>query len=70
MRDELKEFLICLFLGGFGVHKFLDGEIKIGILYLLTGGLFGIGWFIDTLVCLFHLIVTIVRLHKLNSQFD
>lgn len=33
--------------GMFGVHKFMKGEIGKGILYLFTGGLFTIGWFID-----------------------
>ena len=41
-------FLITLFLGPFGVHKFVNGQIKKGILYFFTGGLFGIGWLIDT----------------------
>ncbi len=41
------DFFICLFLGMFGVHKFRERKIGIGILYLCTMGLFGIGWFID-----------------------
>ncbi len=41
------DFFICLFLGIFGVHKFRERKIGIGILYLCTMGLFGIGWFID-----------------------
>ena len=43
----LIDFFICLFLGIFGVHKFRERKIGIGILYLCTMGLFGIGWFID-----------------------
>lgn len=35
--------LICFFLGGLGIHRFLVGKIGTGILYLLTGGLLGIG---------------------------
>ena len=28
-------------------HKFYEGKIGMGIIYLFTGGLFGIGWIID-----------------------
>lgn len=47
MKELDKEFLITLFLGIFGVHKFMKGDKKTGIIYLLTFGLFGIGWIID-----------------------
>jgi hypothetical protein len=49
IREVIIELIICIFLGIFGVHKFYKGKIKIGILYLFTGGLFGIGWIIDTI---------------------
>ena len=42
------DFFLCLFLGFFGVHKFRQRKIGMGILYLFTFGLFGIGWFIDS----------------------
>lgn len=41
------ELCLCLFLGWLGVHKFYAGKTGIGILYLCTFGLFGIGWIID-----------------------
>lgn len=34
-------------------HKFYEGKIGMGIIYLFTGGLFGIGWFIDIISLLF-----------------
>ena len=40
-------FFLGLFLGVFGAHKFYEGKAGMGVLYLFTFGLFGIGWFID-----------------------
>ncbi len=45
--------LLCLFLGVVGGHKFYEGKAGIGILYILTLGLFGVGTFIDFIVLLF-----------------
>ena len=42
-------FFITFFLGGLGIHKFIDYKIGMGILYLFTGGLCGIGWLIDSI---------------------
>lgn len=52
-RNKWTAFLLCLFLGFFGAHKFYEGKTGMGVLYLLTCGLFGIGWFIDTIALLF-----------------
>lgn len=46
---EWVDFAICFFFGMFGVHKFRDKKIGLGLLYLCTGGLFGIGWFVDSI---------------------
>lgn len=52
-RNKWVSFFLCLFLGYFGAHKFYEGKIGMGILYLFTGGLFGIGWLIDCIALLF-----------------
>ncbi|AWY06869.1 MAG: TM2 domain protein [Caudoviricetes sp.] len=52
LRNKWVAFSLCLFLGYFGVHKFYEGKILMGVVYLFTLGLFGIGWFIDLIVIL------------------
>lgn len=53
LKNKWVAFFLCLFLGEFGVHKFYEGKIGLGILYLCTGGLLGIGWFIDLIKLFF-----------------
>ena len=43
------KFLITLFLGWAGVHKFAEKKTIMGIIYLFTFGLFGIGWIYDSI---------------------
>lgn len=40
-------FIVCLLTGYLGVHKFIEGKVGMGLLYLFTGGLCGIGWIVD-----------------------
>ncbi|HEY2663891.1 MAG TPA: TM2 domain-containing protein [Candidatus Binataceae bacterium] len=49
-RSRLIALLLCLFLGYFGVHRFYVGKIGTGVLWLLTGGLFGIGYVVDAIL--------------------
>lgn len=46
------DFIICFLLGWLGIHKFRERKIGMGILYLLTFGLFGIGWIVDSVIYL------------------
>ena len=46
------KFIICLLGGWFGLHKFVEKKTGMGVLYLFTFGLFGIGWLIDCVVLL------------------
>lgn len=44
------DFILCFSLGYLGVHKFYEGNKNLGIIYLCTLGIFGIGWLIDIVI--------------------
>lgn len=46
-KDWLTTFLLCWFLGEFGIHSFYAGKTGIGVAQLLTCGGCGIWWIID-----------------------
>ena len=46
-KSRLITLLLCIFVGGLGIHRFYVGKIGTGILYTLTLGLFGIGYLVD-----------------------
>ena len=52
-KNKWISFFLCFFLGVLGIHKFYEGRILFGILYLCTGGIFGIGVVIDLIILLF-----------------
>ena len=45
--DYSVAWILLTFLGLFGSHRFYQGKWGTGLLYLLTLGLFGIGWLYD-----------------------
>ncbi|MDR2850870.1 MAG: TM2 domain-containing protein [Desulfovibrio sp.] len=47
-------FVLCLFLGFLGFHRFYVGKIGTGLLWFLTGGLFFIGVIVDLIVIAFR----------------
>ncbi|NHJ87334.1 MAG: NINE protein [Asgard group archaeon] len=51
-KSRMIALLLCLFLGYLGVHRFYVDRAGSGILYLCTGGLFGIGTLIDLILIL------------------
>lgn len=50
MKSKRIAYLLWFFLGIFSVHRFYLGKVGAGILYLLTGQLFGVGWLIDLFI--------------------
>jgi len=40
-------WLLLVFLGVFGIHRFYMGKWLTGLVWMFTGGLFGIGWLYD-----------------------
>lgn len=51
-KDKWVAFWLCLLLGYFGAHKFYEGKTGMGILYICTLGLCGIGIIIDLIAIL------------------
>lgn len=56
--NKVVYILITFFLGGLGVHRFMRGQVGLGILMLLFGWLtFGIWWLVDFIISLIKLSV-------------
>ena len=62
--SALIKLIVCIFLGEFGIHRFLEKKIFTGIIYLFTFGLFGIGWFVDIVRCGIDLAQETVKFSK------
>lgn len=46
-RELSEAYLLWLLLGLFGGHRFYIGDFTLGVIYLFTLGIFGIGWIAD-----------------------
>lgn len=49
LKDPTVMLIISIFLGGWGVDRFMMGDIGMGVLKLLTGGVCGILWLVDVI---------------------
>ena len=47
------DFILCELLGWIGAHRFRNKQYFIGIIYVITMGVFGIGWMIDAIKLLY-----------------
>ncbi len=48
-KSRLVSLILCLLFGWLGVHKFYEGNIFLGLVYLFTFGFAGFGVFVDLL---------------------
>lgn len=46
-RNKWVALCLCIFLGFLGGHKFYEGKAGMGLLYIFTAGLFGVGILVD-----------------------
>ena len=46
-KSRWTAFFLCLTLGWLGIHRLYIGKIGTGIIYALTFGCLGFGWFMD-----------------------
>ena len=43
-----------------GINRILRGKAVIGVIWIITGGIFGIGWLIDIVTMILHKDITVL----------
>lgn len=69
----MNDFIITLFFGWLGVHKFMQKKYGLGILYFFTLGLCGIGWAVDTIAAFMRMTTRkqpVPATQKSNTNFN
>ena len=56
-QHAIIDFVGTLLIGELGFHQFYNGHIFMGILYIFTGGLFGIGYIYSIIVTLINVVI-------------
>lgn len=49
-KNKWAALTLCILFGVFGIHRFYEEKRITGFIYLFTFGLFGFGWFFDTIL--------------------
>ena len=69
-RNWLVTLLLCIFLGGIGIHRFYVGKIGTGILMILTFGGFGIWILVDLILIATDAFTDIDGLHLNKNMYN
>jgi hypothetical protein len=48
--------LLAFFIGPivYGIYRIAKGSLILGVIWIITGGIFGIGWLIDFVMVILH----------------
>ncbi|ESU37485.1 TM2 domain-containing protein [Giardia duodenalis] len=68
LRSMVTTYLLWLFLGIFGGHRFYLYQYDMGLLYLFTAGIFLMGWITDAFIIPFMVWETNTIIRAINRQ--